>query len=191
MNWGTAATPDDLLSVAIAAARQGDDAIREALGQLPAPIYVTDAEGRITYFNPPCVDFAGREPIVGQDSWCVTWKLYTDSGEFLPHDQCPMALAIREKRAIRGASAVAERPDGSRVSFTPYPTPLFDETGDVIGAVNLLADTSQRDQAQFLRSQALRCRRLAQSVNDPQTVDTLKSMAAEYEEQALALARPN
>src|SRR5262249_36150075 len=34
--------------------------------------------------------------------------------------------------------------DGSRVPFIPYPTPLRDADGRLIGAVNLLVDISQR-----------------------------------------------
>ncbi len=50
--------------------------LRAALDELPAAIYVTDAEGVITYFNPACIDFTGRRPEVGQDRWCVTWRLW-------------------------------------------------------------------------------------------------------------------
>ncbi len=185
------ATPDEMLSAALQAVRNGEESTRELLDRLPAPVYTTDAEGRITYFNSACIDFAGRTPEVGRDSWCVTWKLYTEDGAFLPHDQCPMAVAIKEKKAVRGVSAVAERPDGSRVTFCPYPTPLLDEHGEVIGAVNMLIDVTDRKQAKHLRSQAIRCRRLASSVNDPQTINTLTAMAAEFEEQALALGRLN
>jgi PAS domain S-box-containing protein len=188
MSAGTAATPDEMLATAIAAVGQGEVATRDALDQLPAPIYTTDAQGRITYFNKACVDFAGRTPKLGRDSWCVTWKLYTEDGEFLPHDRCPMAVAIKQKKAIRGSAAIAERPDGSRVNFVPYPTPVLDEQGEMIGAVNLLIDVTARKKSLFLRDQALRCRRLAQSINDSQTVNTLKLMAAEYDEQASALS---
>jgi hypothetical protein len=45
-----------------------------------------------------------------------------------------MAMALKEKRAIRGAEAVAERPDGTRVPFLAYPTPLLDEAGLLAGA---------------------------------------------------------
>jgi PAS domain S-box-containing protein len=186
-----AVTPDEILDVAIAAARKGDAGMREVLDLLPAPIYTTDTEGRITYFNRACIAFAGRTPQVGRDSWCVTWKLYTEDGEYLPHDACPMAVAVKQKQAVRGVSAVAERPDGSRVSFIPYPTPLTDEAGEMIGAVNLFVDVTQARQAEYLVAQALRCRRLAASVGDQRTVTTLKAMAAEYEEQARSRLKPN
>ena len=58
-----------------------------------------------------------------------------------------MAVAIREARPIRGVMAVAERPDGTRSLFTPYPTPIVDADGKVVGAVNLLIDVTDERQA--------------------------------------------
>jgi PAS domain-containing protein len=182
-------TPDELLETAIAAARLYEV---DALDHLPAAIYTTNAEGRITYFNQACVDFSGRTPKVGRDSWCVSWKLYTEDGEYLPHDQCPMAVAIREKQPVRGVAAIAERPDGSRVNFVPYPTPLLDDDGELIGAVNILIDmTEPLARAEHYRSQALRCRRLAHSMGDRQTSGTLILMADEYEQKAREVQRDN
>ena len=74
----------------------------------------------------------------------MTWKIYRTDGECLPHDACPMAVAIRERRAIRGVEAIAERPDGTCINFMPYPTPVFDEDGNLAGAVNLLLDITER-----------------------------------------------
>jgi hypothetical protein len=113
-------------------------AMRRTLDELPFAIYSTDADGRIVYFNPASVEFAGRLPILARDKWCVSWKIFSTTGVFIPHDQCPMAVAIREGRVIRGVSAVAERPNGVRVPFTPYPTPIRDAHGKVIGAFNML-----------------------------------------------------
>jgi PAS domain-containing protein len=62
----------------------------------------------------------------------------------MPHDECPMAIALREGRAVRGAEAIAERPDGKRVWFQPYPTPLRDDEGRVVGGINMLMDVTER-----------------------------------------------
>jgi PAS domain S-box-containing protein len=182
---------DRILHQALKAVERRDPGFPEVLDELPEAIYVTDAGGMITFYNRACVAFAGRTPRVGEDRWCVTWKLYTEDGRFLPHDECPMAVAIREKRPIRGIEAVAERPDGSRIAFTPYPTPLLDSEGRLIGAINMLVDVSARKQAEALLVQAKRCRRLAASITDSQTAYTLKLMAGEYEEKALSSERPN
>jgi PAS domain-containing protein len=182
-----AATPEEMVGLAVAAARHGETELQSVLAALPAPIYVTDADGWITFYNRACIGFAGRTPALGEDRWCVTWKLYCEDGSFLPHEDCPMAVAIKEKRAVRGAVAAAERPDGTRVMFTPYPTPLIGEDGDIIGAVNILIDVTDHRQAGALRAQAMRCRRLAQSLTDRQAVDTLLVMASEYDAKAQSL----
>src|SRR5690606_14583655 len=107
--------------------------LRDVMDALPAAIYTTDAQGRLTYFNPACVAFSGRTPELGSDRWCVTWKMYHPDGEPMPHEECPMAVALKTGEAISGVEAIAERPDGSRIWFAPYPTPLFDDEGNVCG----------------------------------------------------------
>lgn len=130
------------------------DAIRaelrfqRVLDALPAAVYTTDAKGRVTYYNQAAVDLAGRRPEISVDEWCVTWRLYTKEGNPLPHDQCPMAIALKENRPVRGIEAWAERPDGKRIPFIPYPTPLYDESGRMTGAINMLVDISDRKQAE-------------------------------------------
>ena len=182
-----APSPEDMIRMAVAAAGDGEGQLQRVLRPLPAPIYTTDAEGWVVFYNDACIQFAGRTPTLGEDRWCVTWKLYAEDGTFLPHDECPMAVALKEKRAVRGAIAAAERPDGTRVMFTPYPTPLIGKDGEIVGAVNILIDTTDRRQAGALRAQAMRCRRLAQSVTDQQAVDTLLLMASEYDAKAQSL----
>jgi PAS domain-containing protein len=182
-----AATPEEMVGVALDAARRGARELHAVLAALPAPIYTTDSEGWITFYNRACIDFAGRTPAVGEDRWCVTWKLYAEDGSFLPHEDCPMAVAIRERRAVRGAVAAAERPDGTRVMFAPYPTPLIGEDGEIVGAVNILIDVTDHRQAGALRAQAMRCRRLAQSLTDREAVETLLAMASEYDAKAESL----
>jgi two-component sensor histidine kinase len=59
-----------------------------------------------------------------------------------------MAIALKENRPVRGAEAIAERPDGTRVPFIPFPTPIRDSAGNLVGAVNMLVDVSERRQAE-------------------------------------------
>jgi PAS domain S-box-containing protein len=111
---------------------------------LPAAVYVTDAEGRITYYNAAAVELWGYRPPLGDSRWCGSWRLYWLDGTPMAHDECPMAMAIKENRAITGMEAIAERPDGSRVRFMPFPKPLHNETGALIGALNMLVDVTDR-----------------------------------------------
>ena len=126
------------------ALRERERQFREMIDALPVAIYTTDAKGRLTHFNPAAVEFSGRVPELGSDHWCVTWKLYHLDGRPMPHDECPMAIALKEGRAIRGVEAIAELPDGRKRWFEPFPTPLFDDNGILVGGINMLIDTTQR-----------------------------------------------
>jgi PAS domain S-box-containing protein len=128
--------------------RDSERQTRDLLEALPAAVYTTDAAGRITFYNQAAVELSGRRPKLGSDEWCVTWQLYWPDGRPLPHDECPMAVALKENRPVRGEEAVAERPDGTRVPFMPYPTPLRDASGALVGAVNMLVDITERKRAQ-------------------------------------------
>lgn len=120
-------------------------AYKDLLNALPVAIYTTDRLGRITFYNEAAIAFSGRRPTLGSDEWCVTWRLYHLDGRPMPHDQCPMAVALRENREIRGVEAIAERPDGSRIIFEPYPTPIRNAAGDVVGGINMLVDVTERN----------------------------------------------
>ena len=131
-----------------AALQESERRFREMVDALPVAVYTTDAQGRLTHFNPAAVEFAGRTPELGRDRWCVTWKIYRADGTPMPHDEAPMALALKEMRPIRGTQAIAERPNGERRWFEPYPTPLFDAAGRLSGAINMLIDVTEQKRAQ-------------------------------------------
>ncbi len=178
--------------------RESEQHMRDLLEALPAAVYTTDANGRITFFNKACIDMAGRTPQLG-DEWCVTWRLYTPEGAPLPHDQCPMAVALKEDRVVRGVEAVAERPDGTFVPFIPYPTPLHDADGTLIGAINMLVDITERKQAENRQKTLIdelnhRVKNTLATVQSlaGQTArhsDDLKDFSKRYEKRLLGLAR--
>ena len=121
----------------------------DLLEALPVAVYTTDAQGRITFYNRAASEFWGHNPELGTSQWCGSWRLYWPDGRPLPHDQCPMAITLKEGREVRGVEAIAERPDGTRVRFLPYPTPLRDPSGRLVGAINLLMDITERHDAQL------------------------------------------
>lgn len=120
--------------------------LREIIDALPVAIYTTDHEGRLTHFNKAAVEFSGRVPELGTDHWCVSWKLFHPDGNPMPHDECPMAVTLKEGRPVRGAEAILERPDGSRAFFIPYPSLLRNAQGQVTGGINMLLDITERKQ---------------------------------------------
>ena len=183
------ANPETILDNALEGLAQGQECCA-LFDQLAVPIYTTDAEGLVTYWNRACIEFAGREPELGSDRWCVTWQLYTMTGERLPHDQCPMADAVKQRKAVRDVIAIAARPAGSRRAFRPYPTPLFASDGSFTGAINMLVDVTA-EQSVHLQDQADRCRRLAGALYSRESNIVLQRMAENFERTAGELKADN
>ena len=141
---------------------------------LPTAVYTTDAAGRITFYNEAAAELWGVRPTLGTTEFCGSWKLYWPDGTPMAHDECPMALALRRKRPTRGMEAIAERPDGTRVPFIPYPTPLFDSSGALTGAVEHVVDITHRHAAESrIRESEARYRTLAAVVES--SVDAIRN----------------
>ena len=132
------------------ALRESERQARELLMSLPVALYTTDTQGRITFFNQAAESLWGCRPELGRSEWCGSSQLFWPDGEPMRHDECPMAIALQEGRALCG-EAVAGRPDGSRVPFLAFPSPLHDSTGALTGAVNMLVDITDRKRAEERR----------------------------------------
>jgi PAS domain S-box-containing protein len=117
--------------------------LRQLINSLNTPVYATDNEGRITMFNPAAVELWGREPVIGKDLWCGSLKILRMDGTELPLEDCPMAVCLKEKRPVSGEEIQVVRPDGGIRHVAPQPQPLYDDSGKVIGAINLLVDITE------------------------------------------------
>jgi PAS domain S-box-containing protein len=127
-----------------AALKEGKDRFRRLLGALPAAIHTTDTSGRITYCNKAAVEMWGLSPELDKDKCSDLGRLYYPDGTLMPVDLCPTKLCLTEGRAIPGREALFERPDGRRIPIIPYPAPLLDELGAVVGVVSMKLDITER-----------------------------------------------
>jgi len=158
-----------------AALRLSQRRYRDLIQSLPAAVYTCDAQGRIQLYNQAAVSLWGREPEIGKDLWCGSWKIYRPDGTPLPLDECPMAVTLREGRAVRGEEIVIERPDGSKRHVVPHPDPIRDASGTVIGAVNMLIDVTEHKRIDdHLRESEDRTRAIFES-----SLDALITMGAD------------
>src|ERR1700682_2076313 len=96
------------------ALRESEARFRNLLLALPAAVYTTDQEGRITLFNDQAAQLWGRRPEIGKDLWCGSWRIFRPDGTPLPHQQCPMAVALHEGRRVRGQEIGAQAPGRAR-----------------------------------------------------------------------------
>ena len=82
------------------ALRESESNYRQLIDSLDAAIYTTDMDGKITLYNKAAVALWGREPEIGKDLWCGSFKIYRTDGSEMPLDQCPMAICLKENRAV-------------------------------------------------------------------------------------------
>jgi PAS domain S-box-containing protein len=121
---------------------------KQLLQALPVAIYTCDLGGRITFYNLAAEKLWGKTPEIDKDLWCGSWKIYRPDGSTLPLEDCPMARTLKEGRAILGEEIIIERPDGKRIFVTPFPQPIYSNTGEMTGAVNLLVDITIHKQSE-------------------------------------------
>jgi PAS domain S-box-containing protein len=127
-----------------------DDVMRHLplLDLLPGAVYACDRQGVIRYYNIRACELWGREPRCGDtdERFCGAFRLYTADGAPLPHDETPMARAVRTGKGCTDAEVVIERPDGSRIIVLVNIAPVHDRDGNQWGAVNCFQDITQRKQ---------------------------------------------
>jgi PAS domain S-box-containing protein len=119
---------------------------------LPIAVYTCDNLGYITSFNKAAEVLWGRKPEIGKDLWCGSWKIFYTNGEPMDLDTCPMAITLREGKAVEGKEILIERPDHTRVKVRPYPVPVFDEDGLLTGAINTLVDVTNLTEGEEKRA---------------------------------------
>ncbi len=136
--------------------REGEEALRRSenerriefqrmLNKLPAGAYTCDEEGLITFYNEKAVELWGRAPKLNDaaDRFCGSFKLFIH-GEPIKHDECWMALALKNNQGYNGQEVEIERPNGEKLTVMANANPVHDEDGKLIGAINVLVDISDR-----------------------------------------------
>lgn len=137
---------------------KNDPQFRQLLEIIPLAAYTCDAEGLITFFNERAADAWGREPKLNDpaDHFCGSFRMFATDGAPIPHDECWMALTLRNNRAFNNQEVVVERPDGSRCIVLAHANPIYDEAGRLVGAVNILVDITERKLAEDAEREASR-----------------------------------
>ncbi|RQO74659.1 hybrid sensor histidine kinase/response regulator [Pedobacter sp. KBW06] len=115
---------------------------------MPVAVYVCDHLGYLTFYNKAAANLWGREPELGKDLWCGSWKIFWPDGTPMAPDTCPMARTLKEGMPVIEEEIMIQCPDGTMKNVLPNPVPLFDESGVLRGAVNTLLDITEQRQGE-------------------------------------------
>lgn len=140
---------------------ESESRYRQLVQGLPSPLYTCDAEGRIELYNGAAAKLWGREPVLYEDMWCGSWRIYETDGTPLPLDECPMAVTLKEGIPMSG-EIIIERPDGEKRYVQANAQPIFGADGKLTGALNMLIDITKSKHAEnLLRESEERFRKVA------------------------------
>ncbi|HEX6278847.1 MAG TPA: PAS domain-containing protein, partial [Pyrinomonadaceae bacterium] len=136
---------------------------RQILSLMHAAVYSCDTSGRITYFNDQAVKLWGREPKIGDtdERFCGSEQMILPDGTPLAHEDCPMAVALREGESFRDKEVNIRRPDGSVVTVLVNVDPTRNERGEITGAINTFHDVSTIKEAEEALIESESTRRFA------------------------------
>lgn len=125
---------------------------------LPVGVWITDARGNVVqdnaagarmWGNEPCPALLAETPLKG-------WRL----GSLTPleRDEWPLARALERGEACLQEAFEIERVDGARAAILHSALPLFDEKGEISGAIAVMEDFSALHDAEDRLKLALRVR---------------------------------
>jgi len=160
--------------------KQAEDALREneeryriLFNLAPVGVYSCEASGVIRDYNNRAAELWGRRPERGDtdERFCGSFKLYRPDGSFMPHEQCPMGDVLTGKMpGIHDVEVHIERPDASRIVVIVNISPLKDDQGEIIGAINCFYDVTERKRAEeALRETVTERRRAEEALRESET----------------------
>lgn len=138
---------------------------------MPAAVYVCAApSGLIVRYNERAVELWGRRPHLGEtgERFCGAYRLFWMDGTPLPHANTPMAQVLRTGEPVRDQEVLIERTDGSRVAVIVNIDVIRDEQQNIVGAVNVLKDVTERKKTEarlaHVQHESERLRRLYETI---------------------------
>ncbi len=169
---------------------QGPELAGPLLDALPIAVCVCSRDGRIVRFNPAAAALWGHAPKTGEpgERYCGFSQSSGAGG------QSPLAEVLATGVPVHGREVAIERLDGVRVAALGYVTPLFDAAGNPAGALTVLADLPDRQQALLLREVNHRIKNLFTVAGSivalsAQEAGSVQELARRVQDRLAALAR--
>ncbi len=115
---------------------------------LPIGLWFTDKNGTLLRGNPAGVKIWGAEPTVPMEEYGVFKARRLPSGEEIAPDDWALAHTINEGVTVQDELLEIDAFDGQKRVILNYTAPVLDDKGDLLGAIVVNNDITDRKQAE-------------------------------------------
>ena len=157
--------------------RMTNNMLRTLIETLPIGMVITDQHGEIILANPLAKDLMGSSLAVVNPEFEGELPLYHLDGTRLTIEELPLSRALKQGTTVTGLEVSLHREDGNEVFLWMAASPVGDETGQIINAVKIVQDITERKLAEvsLLRIQG----ELALGVQERATLKERQRLARE------------
>ena len=143
---------EEELQISWQATNREQKRLQAILDTVPSGVVIIEKpDSRMTYMNRRALEIYGREDLLGMDreKRLRVLGLKKPGGEWFAPEELPLHRALNEGRALRDIEMMVEKPGGQTLTVTVNASPLFNEAGEITGAVGSLHDISERKTAEM------------------------------------------
>ncbi len=111
---------------------------RQLAETLSIPVFITDTEGTLLYYNSPAEEILGKKfEETGKmrvEVWSTIFKPYDDSGDLLNPDQLPLVQTLKNRVPAHGSFWI-EGLSGGKLKISVTAIPLIGRAERFVGAI--------------------------------------------------------
>ena len=116
---------------------------------LPVGVFACDApDGTIRWYNRRAAELWGRAPVCGRETLADVMRMFRSDGTALPPGERPIDVVLATGDPVRDRDLIAQFADGRPRSILVSAEPLRQDDGEISGAVAVLQDITERQEAE-------------------------------------------
>lgn len=135
--------------------KKSENLLQKIYELLPVGLWITDKTGRLVRSNKMVKEIWGKDILVAQDDFEVFHGRRLPSKEEIRPDDWASVHTINEGVTIRDEMIEIDAYDGKTKTILNYTTPIFDEEGQLEGAIILNLDITDLKKAEKMLSDQL------------------------------------